>query len=211
MSVCTQGSAIHSQGMTSLKIVSSCLADNNVSLGAKGSVLWSGGDAHNVLVLQHSVVYQSAEAAAWVVANSGTIILDQTVISASPATLQAASVCDGVRVSTPNLPRPVQVVLSLSKSQALVYNSTIEAAEIEFLPDSFLVHAATPSLATDPTTRLISQDELYGLGNPQFYFAVLSASGRCRADVELLWRQYSGTIAPMRADAKPVWTSMSLI
>ena len=179
MSVCTQGSAIHSQGMTSLRIVSSCLADNNVSQGAKGPVLWSGGDAHNVLVLQHSVVYQSAEAAAWVVANSGTIILDQTVISASPAALQAASVCFGIGISTPNLQRQAQVVLSLSRSQALVYNSTIEASEIKFLPDSFMVHTASPSLSGDPTGRLISQDQLYGLSNPS-----VSHSSQCRAGVE---------------------------
>ena len=165
--------------MTSLKIISSCLADNNVSQGASGSVLWSGGNAHNVLVLQHSVVYQSAEAAAWVTVNNGTVILDQTAISASLAALQAASVCIGIGISTPYLPRQAQVVLSLSRSQALVYNSTIEASEIKFLPDSFAVHAASPSLSGDPTGRLISQNQLYDLSNP----SVLHSS-QWRAGVE---------------------------
>ena len=84
MRCCGQGSAIHSQGHTSLKIISSCLANNNISQGTKASVLWSGGDAHNVLVLQQSVVYGSAMAPAWIVVENGTgaIILDSINICA---------------------------------------------------------------------------------------------------------------------------------
>ena len=148
----------------------------------KGGALYS--DQHFKTVLQQSAVGKNSEPFINIERQQATIeqtvqsskggsttiasvlIVDKSLISADHAALQAVSACRGLSIVASDAGAVMPLGLVLTGTQALIYNSTLQA-KIKFFSDSYLVHTFTASLkGANHQAQIISEAQLYLPPNP---------------------------------------------
>ena len=137
-----------------LQISGSCLVGN--SAVEEGSAVWLQAAPNQLAmtsVLEQSAVGPQNSSVSWVYAERGVVILDRVVLSSQPAALIAC-----LNVSAADS-AGVPVGLHLEKSQALLYNSTIDdKLRTTFDAFSFIVDATVAP--GQQARRRISKSEL---------------------------------------------------